>query len=477
VKSIRLLFSGLFALVILFSVGMVASISLMVQLREADESAEILIGLIGGRVEDLIDLEFRELTSLERIYARQFETERTGFTGNVHDEAFVREMIASVRTQSLMTKAMTLSFVDANGRCLALDRRRTATPVVKLCDLSKNGSIRWYGFETFGSAREPLMQSVMASDIREDPAFLGALKRREAVISGLHLSHWRSDAQVVSVYEPVYDRKEKYRLMVMADMDVRTIAINLQGLQVPTGTSLFLFDGGGRLLASSLRQTDEETGVSDPAVFPVLSKNQAPSIQAANLALAGQKGGYVVNEEKTLRIKQGDELYYVYVSPVVRGSGQDWSFAIVIPQSALINHILYGIRIAAWVTGGLVIFAILMGIYLAGWITRPIQTLGKAAQALELNQLDDPVMPMSALTEDSKRPNEFGRLATLFLRMIAEVRARHRLLEIQLEQLRVDVNDKETEAEVQAIADTEFFQGLRATALKLRGVHRHDVEV
>lgn len=142
-KSIRLLFSGLFALVILFSVGMVASISLMVQLREADESAEILIGLIGGRVEDLIDLEFRELTSLERIYARQFETERTGFTGNVHDEAFVREMIASVRTQSLMTKAMTLSFVDANGRCLALDRRRTATPVVKLCDLSKNGSIRW----------------------------------------------------------------------------------------------------------------------------------------------------------------------------------------------------------------------------------------------------------------------------------------------------------------------------------------------
>ena len=61
--------------------------------------------------------------------------------------------------------------------------------------------------------------------------------------------------------------------------------------------------------------------------------------------------------------------------------------------------------------------------------------------------------------------------------MIAEVRARHRLLEIQLEQLRVDVNDKETEAEVQAIADSDFFQGLRESALKLRGVHRHDVEV
>ena len=476
-KSIRLVFSSLFALLILFSVGLVASISLMMQLREADESAEVLIGLIGGRVEDLIDLEFRELASLERIYARQIETERTGYAGDVHNEAFVREMIASVRTQSLMTKAMTLSFVDAKGRCLSLDRRRTATPVVKLCDLSRDGSIRWYGFESFGHVREPLVQSVMTSDIRKDPAFVEALRRREVVISGLQPSHWRSDTEVVSVYEPVYDVKGRYRLMVSADMDVRSVAINLQGLKVPAGTSIFIFDGEGRLLASSLRQSDEEAGVTDPAVFPLLSRNQNPSFQAANLALQGRKGKYVVNEEKTLRIKQEDQLYYVYVSPVVRDSGQDWSFAIAIPQSGLINHILYGIHVAGWVTAVLVVLAILMGIFLAGWITRPIQTLGRAAQALEMNQLDDPMMPMSALTRDSKRPNEFGRLAKLFLQMIAEVRARHRLLEIQLEQLRVDVNDKETEAEVQAIADSDFFQGLRAAALKFRGVHRHDVEV
>lgn len=138
-KSIRWVFSSLFALLILFSVGMVASISLMMQLKEADESAEVLIGLIGGRVEDLIDLEFRELMSLERIYARQIETQRTAYSGNVHDDTFIREMIASVRTQSLMTKSMTLSFVDLEGRCLSLDRRRTATPVVKICDLSKGG--------------------------------------------------------------------------------------------------------------------------------------------------------------------------------------------------------------------------------------------------------------------------------------------------------------------------------------------------
>lgn len=476
-KSIRWVFSSLFALLILFSVGLVASISLMMQLKEADESAEVLISLIGGRVEDLIDLEFRELKSLERIYARQIETHRAGYSGNVHSDRFVREMIASVRTQSLMARAMSLSFVDLKGRCLSLDRRRTATPVIKLCDLSKNADVLWYGFERFGRTREPLLKSVMPSDIRRDPSYVEALKRREVVTSGLHPSYWRSDAEVVSVYEPIYDLNGRYHLMVSADMDIRSIAINLQGLKVPAGTSIFIFDGAGRLLASSLRQTDEEAGATDPATFPLLSSNQNPAIRAANQALLAQKPDYVVKGEKTVRIKQGDQLYYVYVSPVARGTGQNWNFAIAIPQSGLINHILYGIRLAGWATGALVMLAILMGVFLAGWITRPIQTLGQAAQALELNQLDDPLMPVLALTEDSKRSNEFGRLASLFLKMIAEVRARHRLLEIQLEQLRVDVNDSETQAEVQAITDSEFFQGLRATALKLRGIHRHDVEI
>ena len=476
-KSIRWVFSSLFALLILFSVGLVASISLVMQFREADESAEVLIGLIGGRVEDLIDTEFRALTSLERIYVRLIETQKSRFSGNVHNEAFVREMIASARTQNLMAKALNLSFVDAAGRCLSLDRRRTATPVIKVCDLSKDASLRWYGAETFGHAEEPLMKSAMPSDIRLDSAFTEALRRHEGVFSGLHPSYWRSDAEVVSVFEPVFDPKGQYRLMVSADLDVRSIAINLQGLKVPSGTSIVIFDGVGRLLASSLRQSDDEAGIADPSLFPLLSSNQNPAIRAANQALVEQKSGYAVNAEKTLRIKQGDQLYYVYVSPVVRDSGQDWNFAIAIPQSGLINHILYGIRIAGWATATLVILAILMGIFLAGWIARPIQTLGKAAQALELNQLDDPMMPLAALTADAKRHNEFGRLACLFLRMIAEVRERHRLLEIQLEQLRVDVSENETQAEVNAIADSDFFQGLRATALKLRGLHRHDVEI
>jgi len=113
-----------------------------------------------------------------------------------------------------------------------------------------------------------------------------------------------------------------------------------------------------------LRQTDDESGVTDPAAFPLLSRNQNPAIQAANLALQGQREGYVVNQEKTLRIKHGDQLYYVYVAPVVRDSGLDWNFAIAIPQSGLINHILYGIRVAGWATGALVILAILMGFFL-----------------------------------------------------------------------------------------------------------------
>jgi HAMP domain-containing protein len=476
-KSIRFVFSGLFALLILVSVGLVASISLVMQLREADESAEVLIGLIGGRVEDLVDLEFRELMSLERIYARQIESKSTTFKDDLHADKFVKDMIASVRTQSLMTKAMTLSFVDRRGKCLALDRRRTATPVVKLCDLAKSGDIRWYSFEGYGKSQEPLAKGLMHVDIREDKTFSDAIMRHEVMTSGLHPSYWNEESQVVSVHEPLFDAKGDFRLMVSADLDVRSLAVYLQSLKAPDGTSIILFDGSGRLLSSSIRQSDEESGVTNPNDFPPISGNLDSAIRAANLALHETKGGYAVEVEKTFHIKYEDELYYVYVAPVARDRGQDWSFAIAIPQSGLINHILYGIRMTGWVTGGLVILAIALGLLLAAWITRPILTLGQAARALEANQLDEPALPIKALSKDAQLSNEFGRLATLFLQMIEEVRSRHRLLEIQLEQLRVDVREEETELEVRAIAETEFFENLRANALKLRGTQQHDVEI
>jgi nitrogen fixation/metabolism regulation signal transduction histidine kinase len=126
-------------------------------------------------------------------------------------------------------------------------------------------------------------------------------------------------------------------------------------------------------------------------------------------------------------------------------------------------------------TGALVMLAIFCGIFLAGWITRPILTLGQAARALERNQLEEPFMPFIALSSDAQCQNEFGKLARLFLKMIEEVRSRHLMLEIQLEQLRVDIDDVQTKAKVQEVMDTEFFAHLQENVEHLR-LRFRDVE-
>jgi HAMP domain-containing protein len=475
-KSIRYVFGALFSLLILVSVGLVASVSVMMQFREADESAAVLMSMIGGRVEDLIDLEFKELTSLERIYARQIETSKASLKNGLHDETFIKEMIESVRTQSLMSGVKTLSFVDEKGRCLALDRRRTATPVVKLCDLSKSGQIRWYSFEGFGKTRPPMEYGQMPSDIRRDPSFEEAIRRHEVVISDLHPSYWSEGSQAISAHEALFESGGQFRLMVSSELDIRSIAVQLQGLTTPDGTSISLLDRQGHLLASSLRQSDEDSGITDPAALPSISLNRDPGVRASALAIKSPGEGHLVEKEATRQIRINDQSYYVYVAPVARDRIHDWSVAIAIPQRALISHILNGIQITAWITGALLILAILCGIFLAGWVTRPILTLGQAARALERNQLEEPFMPFIALSRDALGKNEFGKLARLFLKMIEEVRSRHRLLEIQLEQLRVDVDSAQTKAEVKEVMETEFFVHLQENVEHLRFRYR-DTEV
>ena len=99
---------------------------------------------------------------------------------------------------------------------------------------------------------------------------------------------------------------------------------------------------------------------------------------------------------------------------------------------------------------------------------KPILTMGAVAQAVEKNQLTEPPLPARQLKRDTRRRNEFGKLASVFLRMIEEIKARQDLLEAQLEQLRVEINHEETHAQVRQISSTEFFRNLKSEAKRLR---------
>ena len=460
-RSVRIVFPGLFALLIFVSVGLVASLSLFMQFREADQSARGLMELTGGRVEDFVDHEIEDLRALVRIYSRETELYPSPIRGDFHQDPVILGMVGSVRTQPLMNKPISLGFIRPDGQGAIFDRRPTATSVIKFFDLSaRHLELRWYSFDHFGRTSPPLMVTDIPSDPRKDNFYLDAVNRRDEVVSDVHPGRWSPGARVISVYVPTFSKDGSLRMVMTADLDLRSISIRLRDIRLPMGAAIVIFDHEGRLLSASIRQTDEERGMLDPEGIALLSGNQDPAIKAIHQGLS-QPVGQSSGPERFVKVQGDAGLYYVYSAPVAVTHSQEWSYAIAIPRNSLIEPLIAMVRLTAIVAGLLVLIAILFGAWLARWVTRPVELLGRAAEAVENHQFEAPEMPCLELSKEAEKPNEFGMLATLFVRMIEEVRDRHRLLETQLEQLRVSISPEETDQQVREFSETTFFRELR----------------
>lgn len=459
--SVRIVIPGLFALLILVSTGLLVSASLAMQFREADQSAKDLLDLMGGRVEDLVEREISDLQTLVRIYSREFELNPDGFNRGRRNDHFIQRLRDSIRTQPLMKRAVSLGWINQEGQGFLFDRRPTATPVMKSFDLSKSRSLSWFPLEHSAAMNAPLRVTEVLNDPRVDPRFNEAIERRDEVITDVHPSPWSTDSWVITLYQPLFAVEGPLRGVLMADLDLRAISIGLRDLKLPLGTSLVIFNRGGDLIASSLRQTDEARGATDPQHLSPVAANGDPTIHAVHLAVEAVGGYPRVDAPRLVKQEGPDDLYYVRMGPLSRKEVQDWAYAIAIPRQVLIEPMLAGIRVSMVLGAFLVLMAILAGGLLARWITRPILLLGRAASAVKAHQFESPEMPSEALQRESSRANEFGQLAALFVHMMDEVRDRHRLLEAQLEQLRVNVDQGETMAQVSALSETAFFRRLK----------------
>ena len=467
-NSIKIVFPALFAALILVSVGIVATIALVSQTRDARETAHSMLDLIGGTIDDNIYNNLTSAYNLTRIYAKQIRDHKTPIKGDVLAPDFVHYMIDSVRTQSLMSRGLNLSVSSPKGQNLTLDRRRTATPVVKLSDIQKGGQLSWYAFDSYGKSHEALEIEDIHFDPRQQESYQRALILKDTVTSKIHRSPLAPDAFVISISEPVFDLHSNLEAMVSTDVDLRTIGIYLRGLRLPEGTVVFVYNSDGNLLATTLRQSDEATGEKDFRVLPLLIHNHDSLMISTAEEILHEYGTFEIHEKKIFKVSSDGQSHYVYTAPLNNNFDLNWKLAVIIPEAGLIRNLLEGIHLTAWITLGLILTAITFGLGLAGWVIRPIITLGTAAAALEKNQLMDPPLPVKELEKDTHRQNEFGQVARIFLRMVEEIRTRHRLLEMQLEQLRVDISHEETHEELKKITNSDFFIELKERAGDMR---------
>ena len=467
-NSIRLVFPLIFALEIVLTAGLTAAIGYTSQMREARETAAQFLVLIGGMIEDQLDRHLSAPTSLVRIYAKEARKRTEMRFDNLLKPTLVRSMIESFQTQIHLSRGMNLNFANPAGQNLMLDRRGYSKPVVKLSDFSKGGTIYWYPFDDFGRGVEPQETLRVNFDPRKQPSYIAAVTEQQMIISSIYFSPLVKGEPVVTVAEPVYDSQGRLRVVVSSDIDLRLISIYMQGLRLPDAAVAFMFDADGYFIASSRRQPVAPSGQGSPNSLASILENRDPAIRAMAEALRKQFGSFYIPAPAQIQFNDGRERHYAYATPLPEKFGLNWKLAVVIPETGLIDNLLQGIYSAAWVSLALLVVAIIVGLLTASWMINPILTMGAVASAVEKNELTEPPLPGKQLRRDTRRRNEFGQLALVFLRMIDEIKARQNLLEAQLEQLRVDIDHQDTQAQVRQISSTAFFQSLKSTAGKLR---------
>lgn len=115
---------------------------------------------------------------------------------------------------------------------------------------------------------------------------------------------------------------------------------------------------------------------------------------------------------------------------------------------------------------------LLINLLLRQNVIRPVGMLGGLAEKIGEGSLTAADLGGGTLAALTTREDEVGQLSRLFQKMAREVMAREERLKQEIQELRIEVDEKKREAQVAEITETEYFQDLQTKARELRA-QRH----
>jgi HAMP domain-containing protein len=376
-------------------------------------------------------------------------------------------MVAGKKSYAFVPKA---PFGAAKSLAALMKSMEGEGMLIKTSDIRAGGDVNWRLLEKRHSNEKPIEIQKISYDPRRESHYVEATSQKKLIFTPVHFSPLVRNSPVVTVAEPVFDGRGRLRVVISSDIYLQGISAYLRGMRLPPYSVAFIFDRAGHLIASSTIEANGESqnDVQPARGLPSVLDSSDPVIRKTGRRLIEHIGGFAVGNAISFRYVSHKQHSYVYATHLFREFELDWNLAVVIAEDGLIQNLVKGIQWTAWISALLLALAIGIGLVTAAWMIRPILTLRSVAAALEREDLDDDHLQVRQLERDTRRRDEFGTLAQTFLSMIREVRARHDLLESQLEQLRVGVDHNEAAKQVADIAGTDFFRSLKDKARALR---------
>ncbi len=137
-----------------------------------------------------------------------------------------------------------------------------------------------------------------------------------------------------------------------------------------------------------------------------------------------------------------------------------------------LNRLIWLHSTTVLIVGGITaIIALLLG----RSISRPINTLTNAAQALERDKFDGDVLQIrKQLDKIANSQDDIGRLVHIFLQMSEGVRTRAENLKMQVQELRIEIDETKRAIQLTEITENEHFQQIQT---KIQQIKSHQVMV
>jgi C4-dicarboxylate-specific signal transduction histidine kinase len=115
------------------------------------------------------------------------------------------------------------------------------------------------------------------------------------------------------------------------------------------------------------------------------------------------------------------------------------------------------------------LIAAIVALTLSRTISKPINTLIAASRSLEQGDFIQHESNLYRnLLKSSRTQDDMGQLVRVFMKMAEEVRMREQKMELQMQELRIEIDESKKANQVAEITGTQYFQELQYRAQKLR---------
>lgn len=420
------------------TVGLVGYLSFRNGERSVNDLATKLMDEVGSRVSDNLASYIRTPHELNQTKLNAIALGTLSPTTSTGWEKFLWRQIQNYPSINIT------SIARANGDYRAAERLSSG-----MTRVNYSGDDTQYTFFSYDtnekSDRTRNADRVPDADVRKHSGFIQASTSPGPVWTDPYVS-FLEPTLILSEMQPLRNAKQELDAIIIASLRLDYIGQYLNSLKISKTGQIFIIDRNGNLIATSTtEQPFREKGTAKERLPATESQNETTRSIATVIKSRFPILGNVLTPE-TFRVTDSrNNPQFIRVAPFRDYQGLDWVVAIAVPESDFMAQI-YG---HTWNTVllclGALGVAIGVGAWTADWVTRPIGNLNRAAKAIaggDWSQTLTTEQDQQRMSQDQRRPDEVGELASSFSSMATQLQSSFRRLEFVNQTLESRVDDR-----------------------------------